>query len=161
MVRRSRSRKEKAMRNFVWVPAVVGASILIVGQATPATAEEKRMEIRRGGIDALLAEFSKAISELDIKKTSALFLPPDDTPAGRNRRRHLAEMRKDWTRARQRGTKLSASFREVKKIVRANMVCREGSEPGRTIPVEIEVALTNRGWRIVSMRNLPEGEGVK
>ncbi len=110
-------------------------------------------------VDSFLQEFSKATAELDIDKMTDLFLPPDDTQAGINRREHLLQAQREWARAKEEGKKIAISFEktyfdQANESIRTNMVVISPREKTERIPIEFEITLTDNGWRIVSMRYL-------
>ena len=99
------------------------------------------------------------VAALDAQKMGALFLPPDASANGRNRKKHLDEMQRDWERVRERGKKVAVSFAETRTVVRTTMVLKEGANPARAVPIELEVVATDAGWRIAAMRYLSRGGG--
>ena len=118
-----------------------------------AKAETEETAISEPG--RVLADFSAATSKLDVVKAERLFLPPDETPAGQNRQVYLTELRKDWKRLKASGVKEgpSVQFKNTKKVLLTQMVIHSPDAPkkGETREVAFTVALTEDGWKIVSM----------
>jgi hypothetical protein len=123
-----------------------------------AGAPKQPQSVVKDPLDKLLDNFADACAQLDIEKAVHLFVSPDETPAGKIRHANLAELRKDWKRAKDQGAKagLSTKFKNAKKTIRTDMVIAGFgvSEKGETVHVEFEVALTGEGWKIVSMKYL-------
>jgi len=117
--------------------------------------EKQGAPVKKDPLDELLADFTAATGKLDIERAERLFLPPDDTPGGKNRQAHLSELRKDWNRAKESGAKEgpSVQFKNTKKVIRTQMVISGpgGPKEGYSSEVEFTVAFTKDGWRIVSM----------
>ena len=129
---------------------------LLLGSTIAQNSEPLNSTENQDPLDRLLAEFTAAAKSLDVKKGEQLFLPPDETPAGKIRQAHIAEMRKDWQRAKEQGAKEgpSVAFKRPQKILRAQMVVSaEGEE--QTTNVEFIVAWTQKGRKIASMKTLP------
>ncbi len=141
-------------RTLICGTALIVCSTMLVF-AFGQKAEKQGAAVKKDPLDALLADFAAATAKLDIEKAERLFLSPDETPAGKNRQAHLTELRKDWKRAKASGAKEgpSVQFKNTKKILRTQMVIRGpgGPKKGQTSEVEFSVALTEDGWKIVSM----------
>lgn len=145
------------MRTSIGLRAVLIIS-LVAGLAAAELTETQDGTVRRDPLDKLLAEFAAASEALDIEKAERLFLPPDETPAGVHRQALLAEMRKDWGRARESDAERGpvVRFEDTQKIIRTQMTVESPGETGRTQarPMEFTVRFTDEGWKIVSMRPL-------
>lgn len=112
--------------------------------------------VESGAVDRLLEEFTAASATFDVERMTALFLPPDDTPAGENRRLHLEAMQADWPAAQAEGRDLQVTFRDVTfddvtGLVTAELVARSGPDGGVQL-VEFLVAPTPDGLKIGAMR---------
>ena len=122
--------------------------------------DQPKTSVMTDPLDRVLAELAAAAGTFDVERAEKLFLPPDETAEGKNRQAHLAEIRKDWSRAKEGGAKegISVRFENAKKILRTQMVV---SGPGSTeeaerMDVELTVTLTKDGWKIVSMEFAPK-----
>ncbi|MHC4400653.1 MAG: PEGA domain-containing protein [Planctomycetota bacterium] len=117
---------------------------------------------RPDSVAEVLKQFQTAANELDGDKLAALFLPPDDTPAGQTRRKHLEEAAKDWPRMKSQGTKMELEFEAINQrqfgkdaIVSGLMVIRmddgkEHAEQGR-VEFMFRITPTSSGWKIAEM----------
>ena len=137
-------------------PALVAALVWLGGACVTSSSEPAPPPIESGAVDRLLEEFAEATATLDEERMIALFFPPDDTPAGENRRLHLKAIEADWPTAREEGTDLQVTFRNVMfddstGLVTADLVARSGSDAG-VQTVEILVAPTPDGLKIGAMR---------
>ncbi len=119
--------------------------------AVAVAQDAERENLAADPVETLLADFVAAVYDLDVEKAESLFLPPDKSPAGKNRQSHIAEIKKDWTRAQKH---LSVEFRDTRKIVQTTMVVRENDAKPESVPVEFVVAFTKQGCKIVSMNHL-------
>ena len=134
----------------------VVACFVSVAPAGAADAKKAAEATYVNPVDRMLKDFAAAVSALDAQKGEALFLPPDDTPDGKNRQGHLREMKKDWGKARERGQQMTVEFRNVVIVVRADMSMGGHEAEREPIPVELKVALTKEGCEIVAMKYLKQ-----
>jgi hypothetical protein len=150
-----RNRKEHAMRRILTCGALLFVCWTVVAFAFAQEPGKLGAAVKNDPLDRLLAEFATATGRLDIERAERLFLPPDDTLAGKNRRTHLSELRKDWQRAKESGEEEgpAVQFKNVKKVIRTQMVISGpgGPREGEVIESEFTVASTRDGWKIVSM----------
>ena len=145
------------MRRTFTCGALFVCSILAFAVAqeplTPEVVAEK------DALDRLLTDFAAATAKLDIDNAEKLFLPPNNTAAGKNRESHLSELRKDWTLAKESGANVgpSVQFKNTNKIIRTEMLIGGpgGPQEGQSRKVEFTVAFTKDGWKIVSMDDVP------
>ena len=138
------------MRNTMCVVtlAVLIPTALVIGQEP----ETEPLFIKADGLDELLRTFADAAATFDIQKCEQLFLPPDETLAGKNRAAIIREMRKDWKRGRDSGAKgIPVRFEQTKKVVWSRMIVSDSQEKEETSDVVFTVAFTDQGWKIVSM----------
>ena len=97
-----------------------------------------------------------------MKGMEGLFVPPDDTPDGENRRKNIREMNKDWKRAKEAGApKITVAFKNTVTTIRTEMVVGSDKVAARAIPVEIKVAFTKDGAKIVSLEYLTPEEAAE
>jgi hypothetical protein len=143
------------MRRTLTCGALLFVCWTVLAFAFAQEADKPGAAMKKDPLDELLAEFAAATGKLDIERAERLFLPPDDTPAGKNRRAHLSELRKDWKRAKESGAKggPSVQFKNTKKVIRTQMVISGpgGPKEGQVSEVEFTVAFTKDGWKIASM----------
>jgi hypothetical protein len=136
--------------------AVAGRQRVVQARQLEEEARRKekaqRATINDDPLDKLLADMAAATAMFDVEKAEQLFLPPDDTPAGKNRQGHLAEIRKDWKRAKEAGAKAGPrlQFKNTKKVIRTQLAVGDGAKQ-QTSEVEITVAFTDQSWKIVSL----------
>lgn len=96
--------------------------------------------------------YKSAIGTLDASKMKDLFLPPDDSVDGRHRKAHLEELERDWAKAREAGSRIRLSFSDTRYIVRTKMLFpAEENESAESELVELQMVLTDQGWRIARM----------
>jgi hypothetical protein len=144
-------------RTFTCGALLVCSTVLAFAVAQEPPKPEVATE--KDALDRLLTDFAAATAKLDIDKAEKLFLPPDDTAAGKNRQAHLSELRKDWKRAKESGANAgpSVQFKNTKKIIRTQMLIGGpgGPQERQVSEVEFTVAFTKDGWKIVSMDDVP------
>ena len=117
-----------------------------------------------GPAEELLSRFGTALEEADISKLEAVFLPPDDTPAGKARRKLLDNARKDFARSGKELRKMSSRFTDIKQkvegkdklVITATMIDEVVSANGSTVrskeTIEFRITPTDSGWKIVEFR---------
>ena len=109
-------------------------------------------------VASVLTQFLAALSEKDFGKLEPLFLPPDDTPAGKARRKYLDEVRAEFS---------DPKHREVRTLVQ-EVHMKEGKDGGDTL-VEVEMVTgiprpDGEGWlrqgqRTLELRITPADDG--
>lgn len=127
------------------------ASLVLISQAYTDVGGGLNTPAAGDAVTTMLREFEAAVSALDADKAQKLFLTPDDTPDGKNRRKHIDEMRKDWSRAKEKGEKVAVEFKNAVILVRAEMFPGGAKAEAKAIPVEFKVKLTRDGCRILAM----------
>jgi hypothetical protein len=141
------------------------AVVSLISFVVSAAQDTKESDVVKHGspVDEMLKELATAISELDTKRAKALFLPPDETPDGKNREGHLREMEKDWKRAKERKEKITVAFKNTVSTtentvttVRTEMFVGGDEAEAEPMPVEFRVVITKEGCRIVAMNYLKE-----
>jgi len=105
-------------------------------------------------VSSMLDSFADAVVARDMRKAESLFLPPDDTPDGKNRERHIEEMKKDWSRATQRDPFAAVKFKNTTVLVHTQMVLVGKEAKPAVIPVEFKVSFGEDGYKIVAMKYL-------
>ena len=143
-------------RIFALTVLVVIMSGLFAVGAKPE-GESSAPASRHDPVSRLLADFAGAVSALDVEKAESLFLPPDDTADGTNRREHIREMKKDWNRERDREAEMSVQFTNTTVLVETEMIVGgEEAEP-HPIPVRFKITFDPKGnCKIVSMEYVKE-----
>ncbi len=115
----------------------------------------------------VLNRWQAALTELDFKKLEALFLPPDDTPAGKARRKDLEDTKEYFLQLKAAGvtTKLwCVGFQHrhdgKDRIVSLTMVSRITSPAGEVEKGErayqLRITPTPDGWKIAEMKLLDQ-----
>ena len=142
---------------LVFVLAIVTvASLVATSQAYTDVGAGLNTSTAGDAVSTMLREFEAAVSVFDVEKAQKLFLPPDDTPDGKNRQKHFDEMRKDWSRAKEKNEKVTVEFKNVVILVRAEMFPGGVKPEAKVTPVELKIKLTREGCRIVAMEYLKE-----
>lgn len=102
-------------------------------------------------LDNLLSAFDKAIRERDADTMAQLFMAPDATADGRNRASHLDEMFKDW---KTQSALIPSNLTPRHAVIRIEMQDDDPHGPpgGHVTEIELNVHLTDNGWRIASLR---------
>lgn len=116
---------------------------LIIICSSFATADTKPIK----SVDQLLNEFATNVSKLDVKQMRTIFLPPDTTPDGKNRQKHLHEMERDWSSGHKGFT---VAFKNSAITIKTTMVVNRGKE-SESVPVEFKIVKTKDGYKIASM----------
>jgi hypothetical protein len=105
-------------------------------------------------VQTLLDTFAEAVANQNTETMITLFLAPDETPEGVNRKKHIDEMQKDWAKD-PFPDKLSVTFTNVafdnKSLLKADMVLTSTTEKIEMIAVNFKVRLSNNEWKIVMM----------
>ncbi len=120
-----------------------------------------------GPAEEVLSRFQTALAESDFSKLEALFLPPDDTPAGKLRRKLLDEARRAWARSRGERGKVSLQHTITKqkvegkdKLVSTTIMIDDVLTTGHTVRSEVafefRITPTDSGWKIAEMKNFAE-----
>ena len=105
-------------------------------------------------VQTLLDTFAEAAANQSTETMIGLFLPPDETPAGLNRKHHIDEIEKDWPNVPP-SMSMTVSFMNVsfdnESLLKADMVVANAKDGKQTIPVRFKVRLSKNEWKIVSM----------
>lgn len=123
--------------------------------------EERSAEPPSQAAIGVLKQFHMATVNLDVRQLEAVFLPPDDTSAGKNRRRHLEEARKDFAKLRDSGGQMSLEFEDIKQqpaekgFVISTTIKDVADKDKPPLPVDIDVVQTDDGWKIAKMISHP------
>ena len=149
-------------RIFTFVASLVVLWSVSLGVASAQDAKPAPAAEYQGPVARLLHEFAAAVASLDVQGMEGLFLPPDDSPDGENRRENIREMKKDWKRAKGKDApKITVAFENTVTTVRTDMVVGSDKVAARAIPVEIKVAFTKDGAKIVALKYLTPEEAAK
>ncbi len=125
-------------------------------------------EVSSDPVAEVLSQFQKAVNEMDSKKLEALFLPPDDTPAGEARRKHLEDARGDFSRSNRRPTEVRLTRTKETpegkdKLVDATMVARGAIGDGQVLEsqatLQFRLTPTESGWKIAEL-SIVEGKAI-
>jgi hypothetical protein len=126
----------------------VGSTAFVTGRVTARTEE-----IKADPIDQLLVDFARSMMKGDTEAATKLFLEPDDTPAGKNRKAFIADMNRDWKSpemAKHAG-KIRCGFRGTTKIVRTKMLVKLGEGEVEASDLVLSVVLTEDGWKFATI----------
>ena len=143
---------EELMRTATFIAvSVLAVTALTLTHASPNSGGVNETKT----LDGLLREFDDAIASADIEKMESLFLPPDGTEDGRNREANLAEARKDWAK-----TESGPPIKLIPKraIIQIDMESLDPNGPpaGHTSKIELKTVYTDDGWRVETMRSVPQ-----
>ena len=147
------------MKNITKISTLTISVFLIIAFFVISAKPEDRTtaSAKHNPVSRLLADFADAVHARDAEKAESLFLPPDDTIEGINRRDHIREMKEDWNQAQDQEAEMSVQFTNTTVLVETEMNIRGEEAKPNPIPVRFKISFDpNRNCKIASMEYIKE-----
>jgi len=128
-------------------------STSFVGEQSKKKREgQGKLPTQQDPVGKMLRDLARAYTSYDAKLATSLFLPPDGSPDGKARAKHIQELEKDFKRNKGKQEKVAIAIRNTVVLVQTEVFLHERVErkPMR-IPLEFKVAFTKDGCKIVSL----------